>query len=125
LECVQTRTTKMIRGLEHLSYEERLRELGLFSLEKRRLCGDLIAAFQYLKGAYKQEAEWLFTRVDSDRIRGNGFKLRQGRFRLGIRRKYFTQRVMIYWIRLPKEVVGASSLEAFEARLDVALDSLV
>ena len=53
----------MIRGLERLSYEDRLRELSLFSLEKRRLRGDLIAAFQFLKGAYRQEASQLFKRV--------------------------------------------------------------
>ena len=92
-------------------------------MEKRRLQGDLLVAFQYLKGADKQEGERLFVRVDGDKTRGNGFKVRQGRFGLDIRRKFFTQRVVTHWNRLPKEVVDAPSLEAFKARLDVALGS--
>ena len=80
LERGHKRAMKMIRGLEHLSYEDSLRELGLFSLEKRRLQGDLNAAIQYLKGDYEQEGNQLFTWVDSDRTKGNGFKLKEGRF---------------------------------------------
>ncbi|KAK4806875.1 hypothetical protein QYF61_012596 [Mycteria americana] len=84
-EWVQRRATKMIRGLEQLSYEERLRELGLFSLEKRRLWGDLIVTFQCIKGAYKKDGEPFYQGLTG----GNSFKLREGRFRTDIRKKFF------------------------------------
>jgi len=115
----------MIRELEHLSYKERLRELGLFHLEKRRLWGDLTAAFQYLKEACRKAGEGLFTRACSDRTRCNGFKLKEHRFRLDIRKKFFTIRVVRHWGRLPREAVDAPSVEVFKARLDGALSKLV
>ena len=89
----------------HLRFSPyRLRELGLFSLEKRRLWGDLIAAFQYLKGAYKQEGSQLFTRVDKSRTRENGFKLKEGRFRLDVKGKLFTKRVVRCWNSCPERL---------------------
>ena len=88
----------------------------------RRLWGDLTAAFQYLKGAYKQEESQLFERVDNSRTRGNGSKL-EGRFRLDVRRKFFTERVVRCWNRLPIEVVDA--MEVFKGRLDGALSNPV
>ena len=87
----------MIRGLEYLCYEDRLRELELFSLETRRLGergGELTAAFQYLNGVYRKAGEGLFVRACSDKMKGNGLKLEEGRFRLDVRKKFYTARVV-------------------------------
>ena len=67
----------MVRGMEHLSYEDRLRELGLFSLEKTRLRGHLIAAFQHLKRVYRKDGKNIFSRACCNRTGSNGIKLRE------------------------------------------------
>jgi len=112
LEQVQRRATKMIRGLEHLSYEDRLRELGFFSLED-------------LKGAYRKGRENNCSKACCDRIRSNGFKLRESKFRLDVRKKVFTVRVVKHWNGFPREIVETLSLETFKARLDGALSNMV
>lgn len=80
--------TKIIRGLKYLLYEERLRALGLFSLEKRRLRGDLINAYKYLRGSCQKDGGKLFSLMPIDRTRGNVHKLEHRMFHQNARKTY-------------------------------------
>ena len=98
----------MIKVLEHLQYEERLSNLGLFSLRRRRLGGNLINVYKFLKGGRREIDEaWLFLVLCSYRTRSNGLKLEHRKFHTNMWKKFFMVRVTETWNRLPRGCGGS------------------
>ena len=132
LERVQRKAIRMMTGLECLvkdlenkSHEEWLRELGLFSLEKRRLRGDRMALYSYLKGHRSEGSAGLLSRVTSGSTRGNGLKLYQRRVSLYLRKNLFTEKVVRHWNRLPRELMESPSLDLFKKSVEITLQDMV
>ena len=117
LERVQRRVTKIIRGMEDLSYEERLQSLNLFSLEKRRLRGDMISIYKYSNGD-PSIVNRLFSKREFKMTRGHSLKLEEKRFNRKLRRGFFTVRAVRMWNSLPQAVVSAGSIDGFKKLLD-------
>jgi len=125
LECLQRRAIKLVTELEGMSCKEQLRTLVLSSLERRRLRADLIALYSFLRRGRGDGGAELFSLVSSDRMLGNGSKLHQGRFKLGIEKHFFTEWVVKHWNGLPKKVVNAPSQSVFKRHLDNALNNML
>ncbi|KAF7253656.1 Disrupted in schizophrenia 1 protein, partial [Varanus komodoensis] len=119
LESVQRRATRFVAGLQGMGYETRLRELGLFSLEKRRLRGDMLATYRYVRGCHMEMGRDQFSPAEEGRTHSNGAKLREPRFHLDARKHFLTVRTPRVWNGLPQEVVEPPLVRVFKCRLDV------
>ena len=124
LESVQRRMTKMIHNVRNLEYKERLKTLGLHSLERRRLRGDMIEEYKWVNGINKRDINDVLKLNQDQRTRTNGFKLEKSRFKKDIGKYWFGNRVVDMWNRLPSNVVGAETLNTFKNRLDRQMDGM-
>jgi ribonuclease P/MRP protein subunit RPP40 len=117
IEKVQRRATRMIDGFRALSYEQRLSELNLTTLETRRLRGDLLEVFKIMKGFDNVNADDLFSRVTND-LRGHSFKLFKHRFVTNIGKYSFANRIIDEWNLLPEDIVSCNTVNMFKNKLD-------
>ena len=117
LEKIQRRVTKMIPRLKNKTYEERLDELNLFSLTKRRIRGDLIEVFKIFKGYSNLNVNKYFN-IDSSNTRNNGCIIIPKRFKSHEAKYFFFNRIVNIWNKLPSEIVNSSSIPSFKNKID-------
>ena len=122
LEKIQRRATKLVQGLNKMPYEQRLEALGLYTLQRRRLRGDLIETYKILTGKEKINSEQLFQKATTIELRGHSLKLYKKSSRLDIRKYFFSQRIVDYWNKLPDDVVSAATISSFKTKLDIWMD---
>ena len=122
LEAVQRRFTRLIPGMGGLMYDQRLRRLGLYSLEFRRMRGDLIETYKIVKGLDRVDAGRMFPMMGETGTKGHNLKIRGCRSRTEMRRNFFTQRVVGLWNLLPQRAVEATTLNKFKMEIDIFLD---
>jgi len=122
LEKVQQRATKLVKSIKNWSYEGRLRYLGLSSLARRRIRGDLIETFKILNGFEGTDPDHFFTRANTIQLRGHLDKLYKSRLTLQCRRNFFSQQVVSHWNQLPKQVIDAESIDVFKRSIDKYMD---
>jgi ribonuclease P/MRP protein subunit RPP40 len=118
IERVQRRFTRIFPGLRDMSYGARLKKLNLFSMERRRLRGDLIETFRILKGISDLGENSMFDMNLDTRLRGHSLKLAKTRARLLVRHNYFSNRVVNNWNKLPEDVVRTNNVIDFKRKLD-------
>ena len=118
LEKVHRRATRSIHGMENLTYEERLENTGLYSLECRRQRGDLIETFKIIKGLEGIKRENFFTFSHNTRTRGGPEKLLKKSLKTTIRQKFFSQRTINMWNSLPDRIKAKKTVISFKASLD-------
>ena len=122
IEKVQRRFTRMIPGLKHLQYEDRLSELKLWTLEDRRVRADLIEVFKIVIGLSSIKFETFFELDNKGITRGHQWKLRKKRCNTDLRHHFFSERVINMWNNLDKHVVSATSINCFKNRLQKMRD---
>jgi hypothetical protein len=118
LEKVQRRATKLVPEIEHMSYETRLMELGLTSLEDRRTRGDLIEMYKILNGFENIECNVFFKMRQYEGLRGHPLTLEIERSRLNVRKYFFSNRSTVLWNSLPHHVISSPSVNAFKNNYD-------